>query len=595
MKQRIVIYISFILALLLVGCTPPKDQTDVDTNTPKGSVTGGVAEPAENINVKDIDIVRDGDDTVITISMLSGSRAAGYTESKLTNLPEYGIMKLPQPQRLVIQLDNISFWDYEPKKEWALSPFVQGLFREVPADNDSLILYVQLSKNADLQVEEANGDLVIRLTPGDENQTTMYHCVVNAFDEHQEGTWPDDIGMQPVLCSDGQSKLLISEPFETKQQAQDFADSANEKLNEALPGKTAYVIEVGRNALPDYDTDPVVNTDISVVMKDGVLMDTPVLLQNGKFLALSTNGNIAFSRSYKPEEPALQQDLYQLSEKLWIREPNGRIQNIDVSEFYKIKRASFSKDGRYLAILDVSMEDRVLYIYDFETKEPYNLGEEGFGNQTASFAWSDTGNTLYAMTGHGAMQMMSCTFMPDGAHDIKAVEEQAGAEGVLAVSKGRLFFADNFSGENGVIYEIGEERREITTGVGFEISPDGKTMLVLEIKQLADEEVQKILKLCDIETGETQVIVQGTEVVDYLFMHSGSKVYYTDEVAKEPMGDYIYGLYAYDIISSTHEMVALTTTTDFAKGISPGEIYLIDDVEDSEQNFYATFIYDLSL
>ena len=124
-------------------------------------------------------------------------------------------------------------------------------------------------------------------------------------------------------------------------------------------------------------------------------------------------------------------------------------------EFFSISKAEFSADGRYIAILDLSIENRVLYIYDFEADDTdetgqggfINLGEEGFGDQTAAFAWSDTDDVIYAMTGYSAMQMMACEMLPGGDVHIFAVEEMAGSEGALAVSQGRLFFADSFAGD----------------------------------------------------------------------------------------------------------------------------------------------------
>ena len=443
----------------------------------------------------------DGDDAVLTLSLLSGSREAGYAESKLTVLPEYEITQLSQPQRLMIKLDNISFWDYE-EDAWELPDFIAGIFREVPADDDSLILYVQLLQNVSFSVEEAEGNLVVRITLGTENESAKYYCVSDSFYEHQEGKWPDSVDMSPVLCSDLENKLLISEPFDTQEEADAFMETASTELEAFLPDNSIYVIELEKDALPEYSSDIDYSSvnDRNIVVKDDVLVDTPVLLQNGRYLATASDGRIAFSRRYEPEDPELVEDIDPLSEQLWILDPNGRIQNIDVLDFYSIDQAAFSADGRYICILDVSIENRVLYVYDFQTEEPLNLGEEGFGSQTAAFAWSDTGNTLYAMTGYSSMQMMSCTFAEDGTMIIAAVEEEAGSEGKLAVSQGRLFFADNYAGYSGKIYEIGDSRREITEGLDFAISPDGTTMLVLEAASTDGEEVLTSLKLCDIET-----------------------------------------------------------------------------------------------
>ncbi len=69
--------------------------------------------------------------------------------------------------------------------------------------------------------------------------------------------------------------------------------------------------------LPNFDIDTYIPhlNEMSVAMKEGVLMSTPLLLENGKYLAAAPDGRIAFSRSYKPEEPALEQDNY----LYWLR------------------------------------------------------------------------------------------------------------------------------------------------------------------------------------------------------------------------------------------------------------------------------------
>ena len=505
----------------------------------------------------------------------------------------------------MVRLDNISFWDYEEDPAWSFSDLVLGLFKEVPADDDSLIIYIQLSRNADFTAEESEGNLIIRLTPGNENDGTKYFCVSNSFFEHQEGTWPDNIDMTPVLCSDSTNRLLISKPFDTEADGNVFMEQANKTLSSELPGNSVYLISLDKNALPEFsiDGDFSVADDINVLMTDGAVVDTPLLLQNGKYLASASDGRIAFSRSYKPEEPALEQDSYLSSEKLWILEPNGRIQNIDVGNFYAIDEASFSRDGRYLAILDVSIENRVLYIYDSQTNTPINLGEEGFGSQTAAFAWSDASDTIYAMTGYSSMQLMSCVFYNDGTFDMEAVEEEPGSEGKLAVSGGRMFFADNYAGDSGIIYEINDERHVITEGVDFRISADGKTMLVLEAVPSGIEDNEQVLtrlKLCDIETGGETPVADDTNIVDFGFSRNGGKVYYTVELNEgsgettgQSAGVYKFGLFSFDITSSTREQLAVSITGDFAIAPNTGELYFINRIGDFETGFYATYIYEL--
>ena len=600
-KLRGIFLITALFVLLLSGCTDKSGASDTSVS-PEQTASGGVFEPAENINLKNISVTMDGDATVVTLSLLSGSRENGYQESKLTHLPEYEIEKLKQPHRVKITLHNISFWDYIPSDDWALNDFVPGIFKEVPADNDSLIIYIQLSENADVGITESEGDMILSLLPAGREEKAHYYCAADAFFAHQDGTWPDSIDMQPVLCADLENRLLISEPFETQEDAEAFMDTANAALADALPDTAVYVTKLAAGTLPDHlpGTAYMLASENSPVLENGVLADTALLLQNGRYLATAPDGRIAFSRRYKPEEPSLEQSIYLMSEKLWIQNVNGREFSLDVSDFYTIDKAAFSSDGRYIAILDVSIDNRVLYVYDFEnesgTESLINMGEEGFGSQTAAFCWSDKGSTLYAMTGNNKMQMRSCTFLPDGSFNIQAVEEQAGAEGHIAVSQGRLFFA-SYTASGGVVYEIGEERTALTSGIDFCVSPDGTKLLVKEMQHSSEEEqVLTGLKLYDIVSGVETPIADNAVIKSFCFSQNGGKVYYNDENINEDdtMAGYDYALYTYDIVSGEKDLIAYCSTNDFATSMQSGQIYLIDNIDDGTDSFNATYVYDIN-
>ena len=576
-----------LIASLAASCAPQQDQSGAPQTT-----QGGTATDAKNINIKDIDILKQDENTVVTFSLLSGSRKAGYAESKLTQLPAYQIEMLDQPQRLKIKFDNISFWDYEPKDSWMESDTIQGLFREVPANNSSLIIFIQLTRSASFDVKEDEGNLVLTIKPGTENTDTKYYCTANAFYEHQEGRWPEAVDMQPVLCSDLQNKLLISHPFDTKEEAQAFMQSIEKPVKDALPEAALTVVGIGKNALPDFssDIDYSFLENRGVLMKDGSFLNTSVLLDNGRYLDTASDGRVVFSRAYKPEEPSMQQDNYLMSERLWIQGADGRANIIDVSEFFLITKAKFSPDGRYLAILDSSIENSVLYVYDFTNTVLINLGEEGFGSQTTDFAWSDVGSTLYAMTGNSdTKQMRSCTFGADGSIQIQAVEELEGAEGSVAVRNGLVYFADKTTGR---VYEIGETRRDLTGGVDICARSDSNQLLVLETQPSADEQVPTSLKLFNLDTGETVMITNGTDIVDFGFM-PGGKVYFLDAKIADAAEGFPYGLFVYDIAGGTLQEIAVCGTDEFATSDS-GVLYFIDYLGEVENGFYATFTYNLS-
>ncbi len=585
-KVRIIIALLFVAAMLF-GCAPA-----ANSDAAMESASGGSALTADKINLKDISISTSANETVVTLSFLSGSRTAGYTESKLLSLPEYSVEQLASPQRIMITLQDISFWDYEQKGFWAFSDFLPGFFQEAPAANDSLVIYLQLSQQAKFTVAESEGNLIIRLQPSQTIAGKHYYCVSNSFYEHQEGTWPQSIAMEPVLCSDLKNKLLISQPFDSLEDAENYRNSISAALQNVLPGNSLNVIELTDGALPDYtDIDFSAAENTKVMMKDGTAISTTLLLQNGRYLATAPSGRIAFARIYRPEEPALQQDEYLTSEKLWILDLSGRVQSVEIPEFYSIASAGFSFDSRYICLLDVSIENSVVYVYDFVTKTFWNLGEEGFGNHATAFVWSDTDDTLYAMTGSdGTLQMRSCKFSEDGTISIQAVEEEPGAEGHLGFSQGRLYFADNYAG---VIYQIGETRTEIASGMDFRISSDGATMAVLETSLIDGEQVLTNLKLYDLATGQNSTVAENADIASFAFSPSGNTLYYTDSAVDDNASDeYPYGLFACDTISGEKKLVAMCSTGDVEVGPT-GAIYLIQYFGGAENSFYATYQYDL--
>ena len=70
LKSLKVIIIAAIMLALLLGCS---NQQPGVSSAPSQTAAGGISQPGQNINLKDVDIASDGGKTVITLSMLSGS------------------------------------------------------------------------------------------------------------------------------------------------------------------------------------------------------------------------------------------------------------------------------------------------------------------------------------------------------------------------------------------------------------------------------------------------------------------------------------------------------------------------------------------
>ncbi len=579
---KVILY-TIICTVMFSACTSVNKPEDGQQGT---EAAGGDSLIAENINLKDISVLQKQGETFVTFSFLSGSRKTGYAEKKLTQMPKYEIKLLDQPARLRIKFHNISFWDYESADNKTYPDYIAGIFREVPAKDNSLVIYIQFTKNITFTPpEEEEGSLTISIAPSDMNNDVKYYCVANAFLEHQEGRWPDTIDMQPVLCADLSNKLLVSRPFDNKEDAYAYAQNALSLLEKTLPEKTLNVVALSGGALPEYmDIDYLLLEKRSIIQKDGSTANTPLLINNGRYLCSAADGRIAFARIHYPDGETTLNNSYVLSETLWIRHQNDRIQSIDVPDFFSIKKAAFSSDGRYLGILDVSAETSVLYVYDFDAQKLYNIGEEGFGSLTADFAWSDIENTVYA---YSNTKIMSCSFSGEIKTISEAGEWPAG-EGSLEISKGRIFFAHNGTR----VYQLGVEKTELTKGADIKISPDGNKLLVLEKETSENEQVLTSLKLYDIETREETAIVRNADIACFGFSQSGGKIYYTADSNESEQ--FRYALYVYDTLSGTLTKAALCSTAIFFPAASPADLYFVDYIDESQVNgFFATYIYDI--
>ena len=104
------------------------------------------------------------------------------------------------------------------------------------------------------------------------------------------------------------------------------------------------------------------------------------------------------------------------------------------------------------------------------------------------------------------------------------------------------------------------------------------------------------MKLYNIASGEVTLITERAVIESYCFSQNGGKVYYNDAMinADDAIAGYDYALYAYDIVSGINEQIAFCSTGVFKPSTEPGQIYLIDNIDDDVGSFTATYIYDIN-
>jgi len=591
-KKRVFIFLIFviILSFSFLACKGRKGDEfyDMDEQASGGSPTSEMG-----MNIKDIDINYFQNQTEIALHIVYGSREEIQSEAIITNLPKYEVFLLDEPYRLGVRLYGIEFVDYIQKSDWALDEHVVGVFRERVAGKDYTTVYFQLNSQVKFRVDEGDGKIRIVLETEETGKEENHFVMLNAFDEYLEGAFGEDYGLSPVLCADRVNIAMISKPLESFEEAEALLAELSLKIEKSPISKTPYTMTLAGEVLPimNSDIDVFLPANKKMVIEDNVAKTLPVLIENGKFIAQSEN-MMLYVKPYIPKEG----DAFFAGEELWALTNLDKKAKLDLPPFNFIQGASFSKDGRYIGFIDVSVDSKVLYVYDLQNLILYNLGEEGFGNITSSFVWSEEYSSIYAITGNDNLQLAKCDFTETGIK-ISAITENTEGEGKIADFGDRIIFADNFAGEHGIIYGIDKKtgkKEFLTEGVDFKISPDRANMAVLEYNDFGEESAYVNLKLYSLLDQSETTIVKGGIVESYEFLPTSNTLLYSDGTKSDYTYRFLYSLESYHLNTGVKDFIANMATGEFYLSKFSAESYLIDYYlgDDGRYN-YTTYLYKL--
>lgn len=554
---------------------------------------GGDPNLTQDINLKSLQIETQGEKTVIQMDFISGSRIAGVDETKLSSVPVYEISVTNTPYRIKIDMPVQYFDCFEYGNEIFNEGIVYGAFPCVGQNGSSV--YIQLSQNVSVTAKEEGAVLTLELTPIAENTGSAYYAGFDLFEEYENGKIPSDIELSPSLDENRTEVILISKSFRDEQGADEFAESAISQLSENGIATESRVFELENSELPPSVAPAEASEAIqsnAVIEIGGDYNKLPILIENGRYLCETRDGEIIYSRLVTPD--FTQDNEYVIKEELWKTDGAGLDEKIETGDFYGIEQAELSPDGRYLAILDSGITDKVLYVYDLEENALRNLGEEGLGAKTASFVWDDNEPVIYAMTGYNTFQLNRYDFSESGDNSITSVEEKPGADTKVVLIDGMLYFADPNAGESGEIYRLDPadpQREKIGEGKGFAVSPGGYYLAALKENPLDEMSVICSLDLIDLQSpGAQKHIIDDVE--SYAFGVDNDTLYYITQNDDGTNGRYQYAFKKYTVSTGETTLLGYTKTNMFVPTDEVGKVYIIDYIMRGNDGLYITYLFD---
>lgn len=558
-----------VLAAVSLSACGNKPVAAQSSAAPKSTVASGYYEQdqglsggkdLQNINLRDIKVDRDAKtgDTTVTLTFVNGSMQLGMDESPTAGVPKYSTQWLKGVDRLVLDIDGLSYWDYQVIPEEIADSPILGVVRQSMENTERTQLYFNLRSGIAYQAHEQDNKLVLTIRALPVDDTPKYYIELNAFDELTSGKLDEKEGFLPTLCSDGTSTTLISEPFDTQEAAQARLDDVKKNLLPSLPGKSAIIVQVKGGELPRFDAQGALDvfSHTPVARRDGKEQTAPIVLTNGTVLCWRPDG-----QAYVYASPFFLGDSSDTTSyvKLYVYDvASGQATLLSDFEYNDISMASFSEDGRYVAFIDQGEQSQVLYIKD--TQAPVDsvltASEAGMGVDTCSFCWgsADTAHTIYAISGEeDQLQLMSYTLKEGDNPEVKTLLEEEFTIGSIGYYGGKVYYSQSSddASKTGVFVFDPDKRttKRLSDGYSFVMNSKSGTMAILINDDSSSDSQTYMLKLFNPADNSENVVLDGKDLGDdIVWSNDGSALFFTvyyDNVATDER--YKMALWRYNV------------------------------------------------
>lgn len=601
-----------------------------------GELSGGGALYEANLSA--VNVAMDGDDAVLTLSFISNSRFSGSgTEREVGNPPKFTVYGLEDPERIVIDINSLSYWDYTRELDTGASDNILGTFNYSPEQGGEFRLYIELAHGVAYAVEESGSDVILTLRPlaeaaaqspdGTEPvkaidvtegekaaEGSAFHIVANAYRDYCSGriSCPE---MTPVLADDRKNVMLISCGFSSKGEAETLMKEILSREASAVPADWS-IVELEENALPSYseEMEYMAAFDVYPARINGEATALDVAVADGLSLAVTPeNDGVLYAKHISLYEAGGGAIEY---EELWLQRFNGEAQELVSFQFDTIESAKYSPDGRRLAVLERSGESAHLYIFDVDSRDLISdLSSLGFGDTVSAYCFDSMGGCIYSIGGSGAIVVNQYDFnVPAESKRHTVVDDKGADESSLGFYGGEVYFCETTLDSGATMYRVKPEgglRREYLKADSFEFSRDGRYLAYADNKtDVTMESTQPPeFRVLDLETGESRLVTGDFLVYTFTWSLDATKLYYfenklTGSAGEESEGEsaandsandpFPYTLWCYDMATgASTEEADLSSTAILASG-DAGRVYLnYTDPETLGDVVRATYVLDI--
>ncbi|MCK5129516.1 MAG: hypothetical protein KAQ68_06680, partial [Clostridiales bacterium] len=461
---------------------------------------------------------------------------------------------IPGINRMQLTMKGVSYWSYKLYEEELLDSIIGGVFVQRPVDQDVSNLYINIHSDYAYKIEEYINQIIITFHEVDlQKQQKSYYAILNAYDEYEKGAFGNEFEMSPTICTNKENILLLSKPYESYEKAKEFTKNNSALLDTVVPGKKFSIVELDNTGLPNFSEEAglieIANTPIG--MRDDEALSFVPLIVNGRFLGYD---NTYTTYTYAQPNVILgdqEGDVFRF-EYLYQSDVEGvSKEKIMEQQFSSINSAQFSHDSKYVAFIEQNDVLRMLQILSLEDGRLYIPAEDSFGIDTASFAWADDKNVLYAINGEfQSKQLLSYDLTNPDDVQVKGIFEQEFSESILQMKGNKIYYADrdpeSLTSQICVVdIETGNVDK-IADGYSFLLSPDGSKLLINDVEMINSMESYR-LRYIDIESGTETIIQIGQTISDVTWSTHGERVYYS--VYRDAGWDNPYpnALYYYDL------------------------------------------------